>query len=125
MKVVVRPLSDVTDASIDLNDFCRGDGQLFVRDGVGVAGRGVAARVSGREHQAFFDSLVIDAPSDAPGARPLLIGALPFDRTQDAQFVMPSTWIAKTDNGRAWFGAVDGATIDVSTPQSPRPMSNG
>jgi len=124
VKVVVRPLSDVTDASIDLNDFCRGDGQLFVRDGVGVAGRGVAARISGREHRAFFESLVIDAPPDAPGARPLLIGALPFDRTQDAQFVMPSTWIAKTDDGRAWFGAVDGATIDVTNPKSPRPMGN-
>ncbi|MEY3589213.1 MAG: hypothetical protein RJA47_1809, partial [Actinomycetota bacterium] len=30
------------DTPLDLNDVCRGDGFLFVRDGVGVAGRGVA-----------------------------------------------------------------------------------
>ena len=32
-------------AALDLNDIARGDGYLFVRDGVGLAGRGVAARV--------------------------------------------------------------------------------
>ena len=32
-------------AALDLNDIARGDGFLFVRDGVGLAGRGVAARV--------------------------------------------------------------------------------
>ena len=34
--------------ALDLNDVARGDGFLFVRDGVGFAGRGVAARVAGR-----------------------------------------------------------------------------
>ena len=34
--------------ALDLNDVARGDGFLFVRDGVGLAGRGVAARVAGR-----------------------------------------------------------------------------
>ncbi|MGA0367376.1 MAG: hypothetical protein ACO3N1_09445, partial [Ilumatobacteraceae bacterium] len=30
---------------VDLNDIARGDGYLFVRDGIGFAGRQVAARV--------------------------------------------------------------------------------
>ena len=124
MKVVVRPLSDVTDENVDLNDFCRGDGQLFVRDGVGVAGRGVAARIRGREHRAFFDSLTVDAPGDEDGARPTLIGAIPFDRALDAEFVLPATWITKTDDGRAWFGCVDEATLDVAHPPSPQPTGN-
>ena len=40
MKAFTRPL----DHDVDLNAVARGDGFLFVRDGVGVAGRGVAAR---------------------------------------------------------------------------------
>ena len=41
MRAHTRPLHH----DIDLNDVAGGDGYLFVRDGVGVAGRGVAARV--------------------------------------------------------------------------------
>ena len=41
----VRAVSRPLDRDVDLNDIARGDGYLFVRDGVGVAGRGVAARV--------------------------------------------------------------------------------
>ena len=32
--------------TLDLNDIARGDGVLFVREGVGFAGRGVAARLA-------------------------------------------------------------------------------
>ena len=124
MKVVVRPLSDVTDAQVDLNDFCGGDGQLFVRDGVGVAGRGVAIRVSGKDQKAFFESLEVDAPTDSPGARPTLIGAIPFDRQADSHFVLPTTWIAKTADGAAWFASVDGAQADLSAPTRPTPSGN-
>ena len=41
VRAVTRPLG----RDVDLNGFARGDGFLFVRDGVGLAGRGVAARV--------------------------------------------------------------------------------
>ena len=44
----VRAISRPLDRDVDLNDIARGDGYLFVRDGVGVAGRGVAARVPDR-----------------------------------------------------------------------------
>ena len=48
MHAVTRPLSELISsdrATPDLNDIAGSDGFLFVRDGVGVAGRGVAARV--------------------------------------------------------------------------------
>ena len=45
MRAVTRRADDATRA-LDLNDVARGDGFLFVRDGVGFAGRGVAARVA-------------------------------------------------------------------------------
>ena len=41
----VTTIADAATAALDLNDVARGDGYLFVRDGVGLAGRGVAARV--------------------------------------------------------------------------------
>ena len=49
MRAVTRPLGEFVDGELDLNDFARGDGYLFVRDGVGCAGRGVAARVNSDE----------------------------------------------------------------------------
>ena len=45
MRAVTRPLADVVGDAPDLNDVACGHGYLFVRDGVGVAGRGVARRV--------------------------------------------------------------------------------
>ena len=42
----MRAHTRLLDHDVDLNDIAGGDGYLFVRDGVGVAGRGVAARVS-------------------------------------------------------------------------------
>jgi hypothetical protein len=44
MRAHTRPLAAVHDGDLDLNDVAGGDGYLFVRDGVGIAGRGVAAR---------------------------------------------------------------------------------
>ena len=38
----VRAVTVALERTVDLDDVCRGDGLLFVRDGVGVAGRGVA-----------------------------------------------------------------------------------
>ena len=46
MKARSRPLTEVYDGPLDLNDVAAGDGVLFVRDGVGLAGRGVVARVT-------------------------------------------------------------------------------
>ncbi|MFI0527918.1 MAG: hypothetical protein ACH37H_17570, partial [Ilumatobacteraceae bacterium] len=45
MRAHTRPLAAVHTGDLDLNDVARGDGYLFVRDGVGIAGRGAAARV--------------------------------------------------------------------------------
>ena len=44
MRAVTRLAPDEI-RSLDLNDIARGDGFLFVRDGVGFAGRGVALRI--------------------------------------------------------------------------------
>ena len=46
MRAVTRPLAAYVDGSVDLNDVAGSDGYLFVRNAVGLAGRGVAAPVS-------------------------------------------------------------------------------
>ena len=45
MRAVTRPLADFVDGPVDLNDVAGGDGTLFVRNAVGVAGLGTAATV--------------------------------------------------------------------------------
>ena len=64
----VRAVSRPLDRDVDLNDIARGDGYLFVRDGVGVAGRGVAARVAIDDVPAFLAA--IDHDDRAGGAHP-------------------------------------------------------
>jgi hypothetical protein len=53
MRAVTTPVA----GAVDLNDVAGGDGYLFVRDGVGFAGRGVAARVPIDEAVAFLAAI--------------------------------------------------------------------
>ena len=74
MKAISRPLAEVVDRAIDLNDVARGDGFLFVRDGVGFAGRGVSARVPVDEAVSFLAA--IDHDDRAGGVNgPIALGA--------------------------------------------------
>ena len=65
MRAVTRLADDAT-AGLDLSDIAGGDGFLFVRDGVGLAGRGVAARASADEIQALLAA--IDHDDETGGA---------------------------------------------------------
>ncbi|NDF41487.1 MAG: isochorismate synthase [Actinobacteria bacterium] len=122
MKIVVRPLRDFTDSTIDLNDFCGSSGHLFVRDGIGIAGRGVITRTDHDGARSILESLEVDGPQDHPGTRPLVIGALPFDRRAAGEFVLPEQWIIKTEDGTEWFAHVEGSTPNLDIP--PRPLAS-
>ena len=63
---------------VDLNDFARGDGYLFVRDGVGLAGRGVAARVPLADVAEVLAGIEHDDEVGQPGCGPVALGVLPF-----------------------------------------------
>ena len=52
----------------DLNTVCRGDGFLFVRDGVGVAGRDAIQSVTEAEAMTFLHSLTPSRLSDSSHA---------------------------------------------------------
>jgi len=108
VRSVTVPLED----AVDLDDVARDDGHLFVRDGVGFAGRGVAARipVDGAVTALAAIDRVIDGsvdPADrAPG--PIALGAVPFLPGAPAELIVPAIVVTKDRNGRSWLTKVDG-----------------
>ena len=92
MQAVTTPV----EGDVDLNDVAGGDGYLFVRDGVGFAGRGVAARVPVDEVVAFLAAIEHD--DRVGGTRgPIALGAVPFLPGSPADLIVPDLIVAKED----------------------------
>jgi isochorismate synthase len=107
---------------VDLNDVARGDGYLFVREGVGFAGRGVAAHVPIDEAVAFLAGIEHD---DRVGGTngPIALGALPFLPGAAAELVVPAVLVGKDVAGRAWVTRIDGADEPLAVPEEPTPTA--
>lgn len=105
------------DFPVDLNDVCRGDGFLFVRDGVGAAGRGVAATVDEERIDEVLAALVpaSGTPTPSPGHGPGLFCRVPFRPDMTADAVLPRLSITKDADGNAWATLV-GDTEDAVSP---------
>ncbi len=93
MKATTRPLSDFTDSSLDLNDVAAGDGHLFVRNAIGMAGRGVAARVAIDDATEFLGQLV--HASTVTDASPVALGAVGFRPGARADLIVPQVLVRK------------------------------
>lgn len=108
-----------TAARLDLNDVARGDGLLFVRDGVGMAGRGVAARVGIDEAVAFLAALDHDAPEGAP--LPVAVGSVPFVPGAAGSLTVPAVTVVRRADGSAWLIEVEGGieAPDVASALAP------
>ena len=102
---------------------------LFVRNGIGFATRGVAARVLSREAKSFLASIQVDDSVKAPGSGPVLIGAIPFDSQEPHDFVLPKVLVCKSDDGQCWVttiqdteptssDSVDFDLLDMYTPST-------
>lgn len=116
MRAHTTPLAD----DLDLNDVARGDGFLFVRDGVGVAGRGVAARVPLAEVAAFLAA--IEHLDEVGGVHPIALGAIPFERGTPCELVVPTVLVGKAADGRRWVTTIDdGATTITDLRATGRP----
>ncbi len=116
----MRAVSTPLERSVDLNDVARGDGYLFVRDGVGFAGRGVAAR---SDSAAIADVLAaIDHDDQMGGVTPIALGTVPFAPGGPTSFVVPAVVVAKAADGRQWKTVIDGADetlhAELPTPQA-------
>jgi menaquinone-specific isochorismate synthase len=97
MRAVTRPLSAYADGPVDLNDIAGGDGVLFVRNAIGVAGRGVAATVPVDDAVAFLADL--DHDTTVPGAGPVALGCVPFVPGSPADVVIPAVQFHKDVTG--------------------------
>ena len=85
----MRPSPDRLERDVDLNDVAGGDGFLFVRDGVGFAGRGVAARVPVDEALGVLAAIEHDDDVGGAGTGPIALGALPFLPGAPGELVIP------------------------------------
>ena len=107
MRAITRPL----ERDVDLNDVAAGDGYLFVRDGVGIAGRGVAARVALAD---VADALTAIDHIDAVGdVHPIAIGSIPFEPGAPCELVIPQVVVGKGADGRRWVTTIDDATFEL------------
>ncbi|MFM8854566.1 MAG: hypothetical protein ACKOGL_15485, partial [Acidimicrobiaceae bacterium] len=95
MRSTTQLLSAITDQQIDLNDFASNDGYLFVRDGVGVAGQGIAKRLGRSEVAATLAAIEDDNRSGIDEAGPIAIGCIPFDSSSPHDFVIPKVVCGK------------------------------
>jgi menaquinone-specific isochorismate synthase len=109
MKVITRRL----ERGPDLVAFGGGDGCLFVRDGVGLAGRGVAMRVRRGEAQETLAAMDVDDDVQRPGTGPVAFGALGFDPAADGDLVVPATIVGRGADGTSWVTRVGDADEDL------------
>lgn len=116
MRAVTRSLSHFTDKQLDLNNFARGDGYLFVRDGVGVAGRGVAARIEPNKIVEFLQNIAHENLSGISNVGPIAIGCIPFESSNPHEFVIPRAVFGKNANSEQWVTLIDDAVFDFSEP---------
>jgi menaquinone-specific isochorismate synthase len=95
LHVCSRPLT----TALDLNAVCRGDGHLFVRDGIGVAGRGVATTCSQADVEEVLRGVsAVDEGTDA-ACGVVAFGIKPFSRESHARFLIPEVLVQKRDDG--------------------------
>ena len=123
------------DESFDLNNICRGDGHLFVRDGIGHAGRGIH-RIGTADDILEELSCARHVGNGPPCARPLAFGMFPFLSSEREVFAIPQVVFSKHPDGSqtAVFAAetedaLDEASLTRLTTealdgQPPRPNGN-
>ena len=121
MRAHTRPLAALHDGDLDLNDVARGDGFLFVRDGVGIAGRGVAARVPLADVAATLAA--IEHTDEVGGVHPIALGVVPFEAALACELVIPQVLVGKAADGTQWVTTIDDATVDLVAPTRPAPRA--
>ena len=102
----LRATTRLLEEDVDLNDVAGGDGFLFVREGVGFAGQGVAGHMRSDEAEEFLRSIPHENHSDLDVA-PVALGILPFAPDRPAHLVLPRLTVGKDADGRAWMTTID------------------
>lgn len=105
MKAITRHL----DRAVDLNDVAGSDGYLFVRNGVGYAGRGVAATVPAHQCERMLASIPHTNTSGLD-VGPVALGIMPFDPSSTTTLIIPRIIVGKDASGHCWLTTVE---VDV------------
>jgi isochorismate synthase len=122
LRAVTRPL----ERDVDLNSVAGGTGLLFVRDGVGLAGQGVAVRVPAGEVGALLDAMERDDTVGRPGCGPVAFGALPFRPGRPAELVVPALVVGKAADGSRWcttITAPGASPAELTVAEAPPPSA--
>lgn len=104
-RLVARTVA-VDAADVDLLAFAGDTGLLFERDGCGLAGRGVAARLEAASAVEALSSMPCADEVGLPGCGPVAIGALPFDPATAGTLVVPSEIVGRASDGTAWHTVI-------------------
>jgi menaquinone-specific isochorismate synthase len=115
------------DGPVDLLAVAGNDGFVLERDGIGLAGRGVALRValpgglsSVSDVAAALASLECDDAIGRPGCGPVAIGALPFSPDTPSAVVVPSI-VVGTDAQGSWVTTIGRPTDDTTDQEAAVP----
>jgi len=123
MRLVTSPLKD----HIDLNDFAGDEGMLFVRDGVGIAGRGTLVTGTAKDIEAALRAIECDNHVGGPGTGAVAFGAIPFLSDREPTFIVPEVLIGKREDGTAYITRLEGDTSQIQVaeiaPSSPTKYS--
>jgi menaquinone-specific isochorismate synthase len=116
-------------APVDLVAFAgdHADGLLWLQGDGGLAGRGCALRIDLPHGLADVEAprrvadalAAIEVHDEVMRAAtgPVALGALPFDRDEPCQLVVPEVLVARSRDGRQWVTTIDDASAELpSTP---------
>ena len=109
----MRATTQIFDAAVDLNDVAGGDGYLFVRDGVGFAGQGIAHSISADTAADFLRTIEHDNQTSLD-VGPLAMGNIAFQRMAPASLVIPHKVVGKDEDGNCWITTIDDASPTIS-----------
>lgn len=127
------------DTSFDLNNVCAGDGLLFVRDGVGYAGRGIHSSADDAATRSALSQSIHSghtSAADIPNIGPIAFGIIPFLPHEPSHFIIASATFAKRTDGTQTLTIVGNTVDDVddlaidrilriaTEARPPRPSSN-
>lgn len=119
MKATTRRIDD------DVDLLLAGD-LLFERNRLGLAGRGVAARVAFADASMLLAAIEVDDEVGLPGCGPVAFGALPFVPDAPCDLVVPAEIWGRADDGTRWHtvlstdsGVTQSAIPDSVTPEPP------
>jgi isochorismate synthase EntC len=100
VRAVTSPLAAHVSGSVDLNDIAGADGVLFVRNAVGLAGRGIAARCAVDDAPAILAAIDHHSElSEGAPLGPLAVGVVPFTPGSPGEMIVPHVTVRKHPDG--------------------------